>query len=71
MLPTSYKAVAKEMYELKGQNKVATEPIRTDPRIEKVWIYNQEINDGTYLQGTYVFFQVDNGYWLSPSDQKL
>lgn len=67
---TSYKAISKEIHEIKGQNKVPVKPTRIAPRIENIWIYNQELNDGTYLQGTFLFIQIDNGYWLNPSDQK-
>lgn len=66
-LKLSYKSVAEELSEIKGQNKASEEPLRVEPRIEKVWIYNQELNDSTYLQGTYLFFQIDNGYWVNPS----
>lgn len=64
-------SIAKEIHAIKGQDKVPIDPIHINPHIEKIWIYNQEINDGTYLQGTYVFFQIDNGYWFNPSEQKL
>lgn len=65
-----HKQFANEIHEIKGQETQSIEPKRVEPRIEKVWIYNQELNDGAYLQGTFVFMQIDNGYWLNPADQK-
>lgn len=67
---SAYKRVAKEIHGIKGQDTKFIAPKRVEPRVEKVWIYNQALNDGTYLQGTFVFMQIDDGYWLNPADQK-
>lgn len=54
-----------DIYQVKGEDKLAQEPIRISPRTEKVWIYDQE-NEGNFLQGTYLYFQVEDGRWLNP-----
>ncbi len=59
-----------EVYKVVGLNKDAKNPIRTNPRVEKIWIYDQETDSGAYLQGTYIYFQVDKGQWLNPGDFK-
>jgi len=59
------------VYQIKGENKVTTEPLRIEPRTEKVWVYDQETEGGYFLQGTYLYFQVDSGHWISPGDEKL
>lgn len=56
------------VYKVVGLNKDSKEPIRIEPRTEKVWIYDQETDSGHYLQGTYIYFQVESGHWLNPGD---
>lgn len=66
----SHKEIVKEIHGTKGQDKQSIGLKRAEPRIEKVWIYSQELNDGTYLQGTFMFMQIDNGYWVNTENQK-
>lgn len=66
----SKKEKSEEIYKVVGLNKDAKEPIHTNPRVEKVWVYDQETDSGSYLQGTYLYFQIDGGRWLNPGDLK-
>lgn len=59
-----------EVYKVIGLNKDAKEPIKTSPRVEKIWLYDQETDSGAFLQGTYIYFQVDGGRWLNPGEVK-
>jgi hypothetical protein len=41
----------------------ASNPRRTQPWVEKVWVYDQELAGQTYFQGTYVFLEVQPSQW--------
>ncbi len=43
-------------------------PVRLAPVIEKVWVYDQIINDGQWLQGTWLFVEIEGARWLSEVD---
>lgn len=43
--------------------KQPSQPQRTAPWIEKVWIHDHELSSNTYFQGTYVFLEVQPSYW--------
>ncbi len=47
-----------------GAVKAGVAPARTKPWIEKVWVHDQEIDGGYWLQGTWVFLEVEPGRWL-------
>lgn len=49
-------------------SKDAFAPARTAPVIEKVWVYDQIINDGQWLQGTWIFLEVEKAKWLPEID---
>ncbi len=40
------------------------QPWRTHPRIEKIWVYGQELSPSVYMQGTHVFLEVNPGEWI-------
>jgi hypothetical protein len=40
------------------------QPWRTRPRIEKIWVYGQELSPSVYLQGTHLFLEVNPGEWI-------
>ncbi len=40
------------------------QPWRTRPRVEKIWVYGQELSPSVYLQGTHVFLEVNPGEWI-------
>lgn len=43
-------------------------PARLPPIVEKVWVYDQIINEGEWLQGTWVFVEVEKAKWLPEVD---
>ncbi len=43
-------------------------PVRLPPVIEKVWVYDQIINDGQWIQGTWLFVEIEGSRWLSEVD---
>lgn len=49
---------------LKGEFKPSHMPSFIEPRVEKVWVYDQQLSDSLYFQGTYVYLRIDNGSWL-------
>ena len=60
-----------DVFHIRGMLKDSKSPIRIPPTVEKVWIYDQENDDGSFLQGTYLYFQLDNGHWLNMGDIKV
>ncbi|RYZ90539.1 MAG: hypothetical protein EOP04_03625 [Proteobacteria bacterium] len=48
--------------------KSAQMPARLPPIVEKVWVYDQIINDGEWMQGTWVFVEVESAKWLPEVD---
>lgn len=42
------------------------EPMRRPPRVEKVWVYDQIINEKEWLQGTWIFVELEEAEWISP-----
>lgn len=57
-----------DVFHIRGILKDSKDPIRIPPAVEKVWIYDQENEDGSFLQGTYLYFQLDSGHWLNGGD---
>jgi hypothetical protein len=53
----------REAKELKREERRAEPLVRTRPRIEKIWVYGQELSPTVYLQGTYLFLEVSPGEW--------
>lgn len=49
-------------------SKSAEMPARIPPVIAKVWVYDQLINGNQWLQGTWLFIEVDRGRWLPEVD---
>lgn len=43
-------------------------PVRLPPVVEKIWVYDQIINDGQWMQGTWIFLEVEGSRWLSEID---
>jgi hypothetical protein len=38
-------------------------PIRRPAQLEKVWVYDQELDGGYWMQGTFVYLEVSPGEW--------
>lgn len=51
-----------------ANSKEADMPVRLPGVVEKVWVYGQEINETHWMQGTWVFVEVDNEKWLGEVD---
>ena len=68
LLPTAeverLKREANDVRQVAGASKVVREPPRSKPRLERIWVYDQELDGGYWLQGTYVFLEVEPGRWL-------
>lgn len=60
-----------DIFPIQGLFKEAKEPTRSAPSVEKVWVYDQENEDGSFLQGTYLYFQMDDGHWVNPGDASI
>lgn len=43
-------------------------PARVAPIIEKVWVYDQIVNEGEWMQGTWMFIEVEKAKWLPEID---
>ena len=55
---------AEDIRQVNGDGKAAHQPPRSQPRLERIWVYDQELDGGYWLQGTYVFLEVEPGRWL-------
>jgi hypothetical protein len=40
-------------------------PDRLPPVIEKVWVFDQIINEGQWLKGTWVYLEIEGARWRS------
>lgn len=45
--------------------KIPHSPHRVGPRIEKIWVYDQELGSSAWMQGTFVFLEVEPGRWAT------
>lgn len=54
---------AQDLRPLPTSAKVPAMPYRTSPRVEKIWVYDQELGPNAWMQGTYVFLEVEPGRW--------
>jgi hypothetical protein len=64
LVPTlDVEGAKREAKELKREERKAEPPVRTRPRIEKIWVYGQELSPTVYLQGTHLFLEVSPGEW--------
>jgi hypothetical protein len=58
---------AEDIHQVNADGKSARQPPRSQPRLERIWVYDQELDGGYWLQGTYVFLEVEPGRWLEDS----
>ena len=49
-------------------SKEAVMPARVAPVIEKIWMYDQIVNEGEWMQGTWIFIEVEKAKWLPELD---
>ncbi len=43
-------------------------PARTAPVVRKVWVADQKLEDGSWVQGTWMFVEVAPARWLYEVD---
>ncbi len=48
--------------------RAASMPARVEPLIEKVWVYDQILEGGHWLQGTWMFVEIEKSKWLPEVD---
>ena len=48
----------------RGPSKGSMMTARLPPIVEKVWVYDQLVNNDQWMQGTWIFIEVDKGRWL-------
>jgi hypothetical protein len=56
-------AEARDVRSLATSTKDPAMPHRTSPRVEKIWVYDQELGPNTWMQGTFIFLEVEPGRW--------
>lgn len=44
-------------------------PRRASPWFERLWVYDQETKGGYWLQGTFVFVEIEPGRWIKPGEE--
>lgn len=69
---SSQEQISSDLGKLKKTNQAAVsprEPARRPPRVEKVWVYDQIINEKEWLQGTWIFVEVEEAEWISPQER--
>jgi hypothetical protein len=62
------KSGALEINQMSFTGKSPTKPVRAAPWFERVWVYDQELDGGYWMQGTYVFLEVEPGRWVKPEE---
>jgi hypothetical protein len=58
------KGLSSELRPLAKNMKDPKHPHRRAPRLEKVWVYDQELDGGYWMQGTFVYMEAAPGEWL-------
>ncbi len=43
-------------------------PARVEPLIEKIWVYDQILEGGHWLSGTWMFVEIERSRWLPELD---
>lgn len=52
----------------KAQAKETSAPVRLAPLIARVWVHDQTLDDGHWLQGTWMFVEVEGSRWVKTPD---
>ena len=64
-------AEARDVRPIATAAKVLAMPHRTSPRVEKIWVYDHELSPTVWIQGTYVFLEVEPGRWSTPEKAEV
>lgn len=74
LLPTvEVERLRREAEDLKlspDEPKTAREPQRARPRLERLWVYDQELDGASWLQGTYVYIELEPSRWLDTPEAR-
>lgn len=71
MLPPTENAIKTALSNLDSNSSLKRStymPARVGPVIQKVWITDQHLPDGSLLQGTWLFLEVEPGKWYDEVD---
>ena len=71
MLAPTEKAVKSALSDLDTNSSLKKSvymPARVGPVIQKIWITDQHLPDGSLLQGTWLFLEVEPGKWYDEID---
>jgi hypothetical protein len=52
----------------KAQAKETGAPVRLAPLIARVWVHDQTVDEGHWLQGTWMFVEVEGSRWVKTPD---
>jgi hypothetical protein len=52
----------------KAQAKETGAPVRLAPLIARVWVHDQTVDEGHWLQGTWMFVEVEGSKWVKAPD---
>lgn len=56
-----------DVHVLSDENKKSYMPARTEPVVQKVWVYDQRLGPN-WLQGTWYFIEIEASHWLNEVD---
>ena len=56
-----------DVHVLSDENKKSYMPARTEPIVEKIWVYDQRLGHN-WLQGTWYFIEIKPSDWLNEVD---
>jgi hypothetical protein len=52
---------------LSDEDKKSYMPVRSEPIVEKIWVYDQKLGPN-WLQGTWYFIEIEPSHWLNEVD---
>ncbi len=56
-----------DVHVLSDENKKSYMPARSEPVVEKIWVYDQRLGPN-WLQGTWYFVEIEPSHWLNEVD---
>ena len=71
MLPPNQNQVKDDLTKMQTNSNIARKtqmPERLPPLVEKIWISSQILPDGSKLDGTWMWIEVDHARWLDEND---
>lgn len=71
MLPPNQIQVQDDLAKMQTSSNVARQaqmPARLSPLVEKIWVNSQILPDGSKLDGTWMWIEVEKSKWLDEND---